>query len=272
MLAEQFDAFLLDLDGVVYIGNAPLPHTVEVLKRLRNLGKLVRFLTNDPGPSRKQLVVRLQKMGIEAREEEAITAGWATALYLTQHQIGSAYVVGSSGLCTELEEAGIHVTNEEEDRPEAVVIGCDDSITYRDIRQATRLIHRGAAFIATSADLWFPTLHGPMPAVGTVVEAIRVACNKQPLIVGKPYPTMFQEALLSCGNIQRVVMIGDTPTSDILGAHQVGIPALLVVRGPAPQFSNIDDLCSPDACISDLSGLFDPQITIRPREPLIFPN
>ena len=47
MIAERFDAFLFDLDGVVYLGDELLPGSEEALARLREAGKEVRFLTND---------------------------------------------------------------------------------------------------------------------------------------------------------------------------------------------------------------------------------
>ncbi len=75
VLAEQFDAFLLDLDGVVYIGAELLPGAAEALGRLRGAGKTIRFLTNDPRPTRRELAEKLTGLGIEARVGEIITCG-----------------------------------------------------------------------------------------------------------------------------------------------------------------------------------------------------
>src|SRR5690606_27764275 len=73
-----------------------------------------------------------------------------------------------------------------------------------------------------------PTPEGPLPAVGAMVEAIRVSTEKRPIIVGKPYPYMFKKALEDFSQSSRIVMVGDNPYTDVLGAHQVGIPAILV--------------------------------------------
>ena len=73
MLADLFDAFLLDLDGVVYLGNEPLPRARKSLERLRETGKVLRFLTNDPRPTWDEVARRLSGMGVQTRAEAART-------------------------------------------------------------------------------------------------------------------------------------------------------------------------------------------------------
>ena len=105
-IVERFESFLLDLDGVVYVGDEPMPNAVESLVRLREAGKRLRFLTNNPRLTRLQVSRRLANMGVEAREEEVVTSGWATAHYLREEGISSAYVLGSRGLIAEVLGAG----------------------------------------------------------------------------------------------------------------------------------------------------------------------
>ena len=230
MLAEQFDAFLLDLDGVVYIGAELLPGAAEALGRLRAAGKAIRFLTNDPRPTRIELAERLAGLGVEARADEVITCGWATAEFLRREGMRSVFVVGSAGLRAELEQAGIAVVDRE--RPEAVVVGADEHLGYLDILRASRLIHQGARFVAVNVDGAFPIPGGLAPATGAVVSAVQAATGRRPVVVGKPYLPMFELALASLPDRERVVMVGDNPESDILGAHQAGIPAILVADEP----------------------------------------
>ena len=79
MLVDQFDVFLLDLDGVVYVGDTLLSGVTEALASLRSRGRVVRFVTNDPRPSRKDVVHRLGRLGVRATVEEIVSSGWATA-------------------------------------------------------------------------------------------------------------------------------------------------------------------------------------------------
>ncbi|MBV9230146.1 MAG: HAD-IIA family hydrolase [Chloroflexi bacterium] len=260
MFLEQYDIFLMDLDGVVFLGEHPLPAAAPSLHQLRSMGKTLRFLTNDPRPTREQVLDRLKHMGIEAQLQEIVTSGWATATFLAQNHLHSAYLVGSVNLGHELHKAGITLV--ERGRPQAVVIGCDEQIAYRHLQQATTLITQGARFIATNADAWFPTPDGLSPATGAIVEAIRVASGRRPLIIGKPFPAMFATALQGLASNQRVVMVGDNPSTDILGAHQLGMTAILVSQ-TLPHFPTRHDFRTPDAVIPDLSHLFDPLFSLR---------
>jgi HAD superfamily hydrolase (TIGR01450 family) len=273
MLVERYDVFLLDLDGVVYIGEQPLPGAVEALARLRRSGKTVRFLTNDPRPTRAELVERLADMGIAARVGDMVTAGWATADWLRRYELSPAYAVGSPGLVAELRAAGINVVEEGVQAgvaPAVVVVGCDERVTYRHLQAAATYILRGARFVATNADGSFPAPQGRLPATGALVAAIETATGQRPLIIGKPGPTMFAVAQQGLAPGLRTVMVGDSPATDILGAHQVGLPALLVAREPV-SFPSPRDPRAPDALIPDLIGLFDPHLLLRARSPATFP-
>ncbi len=260
MLADRYDAFLFDLDGVVYLGERVLPGAAEALKRLRSMGKAIRFLTNDPRPTRAQVVARLDAMGVEARQREVVTSGWATAAYLRRNQIPSAYVIGSSALVGELVRAGIDVV--EQGKPAAVVVGCDEHVSYQELRQGTAFIAGGARFIATNADGAFPTESGPCPATGAIVAAIKAATTRRPTIIGNPYPWMFMAALQGMTNTGRIAMVGDNPAIDILGAHQLGLAGILVAQEPV-RFPSAQDFRGPDALIPDLSGLFAAGVDVR---------
>src|SRR5919202_4539725 len=249
MLADRFDAFLLDLDGVVYLGDEPLPGAKEALVRLRQAGRAIRFLTNDPRPIRAQVSRRLAGIGIEAHAEEVVTSGWATASYLLQNDIESTYVIGSRGLASEIGVVGVEVV----DRGpcEAVVVGSDEHVSYSHIRQASRYIFEGARFVATNADGSFPSPKGPLPGTGAIVEAVRVTTDKRPVVVGKPFSPMFDIALEDLGtDRERTVMVGDTPDTDIAGANHVGISGVLVSREDA-QGASDEDGSSADAVIQD---------------------
>lgn len=251
MIAEQFDIILLDLDGVVYVGDTLLPGADRAHRRLRERGKTLRFLTNDPRPTRDEVVARLERHGIEARVQEVVTCGWATAVYLHEAGLESAYVVGSEGLCRELERAGLRLTN---DGADAVVVGCDKRVSYPHIKRASRLIRKGAQFIATNEDPTFPTPNGPAPATGTIVAAVRTAADETPHVVGKPHPDMF-EAALNDRDPSAAVMVGDRLATDILGARQMGIAALLLRRDNGRPLDH-ETVATPDRVISSLTDLF----------------
>ena len=277
-LTEKFDAFLFDLDGVVNVGDQPLPGSVEALGRLRAMGKAVRFLTNDFRFAGVELARRLNRMGIEATPEEVVSCGWATAQLLRQEGVRSAYVVGSPSLARELQDAAI--ANDAEGVPEAVVVGADDHVGYPHILRASRFILAGARFVATNADGSFPTPDGPAPGTGAIVRAVEAVTGKRPQIVGKPYPLMFRLALSTLAPNTRAVMVGDNPATDILGAHQVGLTAILVSRGATPgppahgdpsAGPTARDFRTPDAVIGTLLDLFRTGVPLRRWVPPPYP-
>ncbi|WP_077319511.1 HAD-IIA family hydrolase [Virgibacillus proomii] len=260
-VADEFDVFLFDLDGVIYIGSEPLYGAMESLKQLRKAKKGIRFLTNDPCTTREKTVRKLTSLGIEASEKEVITSSWLTAQYLESENIKSALVLGDENLKWECKQVDIYTETQTD--VEAVVIGWNNDLSFYDIQKAAGLIHRGAKFVATNPDRTFPTPNGPLPAVGAIVEAIRVSTDKRPFIVGKPYPYMFKKALEDFDVSLKAVMVGDNPYTDILGAHQAGIPAILVSNQHVKAFPSAKDFRNPDATISNLKDLFDSSIAMK---------
>lgn len=271
MLVDQFDAFFFDLDGVIYVGRHVLPHVVPSLERLRQLGKSLRFLTNNPCPTREGLISRLNSMGIEAHKEEMFTATWATCLYLRQQGIRKVYAIGSPDMLLEMAEVGISETR---DDPEAVVVGCEIAIDYEQLQLATRFLRKGVRFVAGMVDAWFPDEGGPSPATGALVAALETSSERYPVIIGKPAPTMFQEARETLPHIEpsRFVMIGDNPMSDILGAHRADMTALMIsqLQAPTRLYPGERDLRQPDGYIPDLAALFDERYTVRNWEPVSY--
>ncbi len=252
MIAEQFGAFLLDLDGVVYLGDEALPEAVESVNRLYEMDKNLRFLTNDPRPKRQTIARNLQELGIDALEDEIVTSGWATAHYLAQQNVATAAVVGSEGLQTELHEESIEITD---DNPEAMVVGADEETSYLDIQRATRHIDRGATFVGTNPDGSFPTPDGPAPGAGAIVRAVEAAAGTEPTVVGKPESLMFEMALDGVPDDSQAVVVGDNPATDVLGAHRAGLTGILVAEDD-PTASSARDFQQPDMTISTLADLF----------------
>jgi Predicted sugar phosphatases of the HAD superfamily len=78
VIADLFDCFFFDLDGVLYVGGETTPGAAESLDTLRSMGKAIRFLTNNP-TTRVRIADRLRGHGIAAEMDEIVTAGSATA-------------------------------------------------------------------------------------------------------------------------------------------------------------------------------------------------
>ncbi|WP_225333103.1 HAD-IIA family hydrolase [Halomicrobium urmianum] len=256
MLADRYESFLVDLDGVVHLGDDPVPGAAASVRELRDRGKRVRFVTNNSRSDREALADHLGGFGIDADPEDVVSAGWATAEYASERGVESAYVVGGPGLVGMLESAGIAVRGDDVDVREtevdAVVVGHDEAVTYDDLERATRLIyHGGADLITANADGWYPTEGGVSPGTGAIVAAIEAATETEATVVGKPEPHLFEMAL--AGLPEAAVMIGDNPRSDVVGATRAGVDAVLVGDERSVEADGIE----PVATVDDLTDLFE---------------
>src|SRR6476659_11463951 len=125
MIADRYDAFLVDLDGVLYRGAEPIDGAAETLATLRSFGKGLAFLTNNSSRTPEAIAAHLTGMGIRAAPEEVETSALATATLLHGRGVASAYVLGEEGLRTALVAAGLTVVDTNAANVEAVVVGWD---------------------------------------------------------------------------------------------------------------------------------------------------
>src|SRR4051794_7435843 len=115
-LADDFDGFLVDLDGVVWIGREPVPGSVGALRELLAAGKRLVFVTNNPGRLPAAYAERLRGLGIEVGEEQVVTAGIAVARLAAEAAgpDGAAFVIGADALQEMVAAAGARLLGAED--------------------------------------------------------------------------------------------------------------------------------------------------------------
>lgn len=239
---------IFDLDGVIYRGRQPVPGAVALVAALRERGLLIRFATNNSMATRAMYVPRLVEMGIPAELDEIVTSTSATIDHLKGHlpQVHTVMTVGAPGMLEELQAAGFAATAaadavdaDYDGGPlsvsyDAVVAGLDPSFDFRRMAAATTAIRSGARFIATNADLRYPTPSGFLPGAGSIVAALQAAGGQEPLVIGKPEPGIFTAILERAGvEASDAVAIGDNPDADVVAAHRAAIDSILVLTGVA---------------------------------------
>jgi 4-nitrophenyl phosphatase len=239
---------IFDLDGVVYRGDEPVRGAAELIAALRQRDISVRFATNNSMATRREYVERLAGHGIGSAVEEVVTSTSATIDHLRAHEPGMKHLlaVGAPGMVEELRSAGFAAIHAREaagpdwygeplaKRYDAVIAGLDPAVDYRVVGIAATAIRQGARFIATNADLRYPTPRGFVPGAGSIVAALRATSGVEPLVIGKPQPAMFQAILEAAGvPPASALVIGDNPESDIAAARRAGIPSVLVLTGVA---------------------------------------
>jgi NagD protein len=224
------ESWLMDMDGVLVHEAEALPGADRYLARLKELELPFLLLTNNSIYTRRDLAARLHASGLEVPEESIWTSASATARFLeTQRPNGTAFVVGESGISTQLYQAGYTLTDND---PDYVVLGETRTYSFERITQAIRLIAGGARFIATNPDPTGPSPSGPLPATGSVAALITRATGVEPYFVGKPNPLMMRSALNALeAHSETTAMIGDRMDTDIVAGLEAGMQTILVLSG-----------------------------------------
>lgn len=239
---------IFDLDGVVYRGREPIEGAAALTSLLRRSGVLVRFATNNSMATRATYVQRLAGMGIETDLDEIVTSTSATIDHLRAHlpEVRRVMAVGAEGMLDELRAAGFDATAAGDAVEagydggplpvsyDAVIAGLDPAFDYRRLAAATSALRSEARFLATNADLLYPTSAGFLPGAGSMIAALRAASGVEPLVIGKPEPGIFRAIIERAGvEPAQALAIGDNPDSDMVAAHRAGIASILVLTGVA---------------------------------------
>ncbi len=254
----DYDGYLLDVDGVIWINGKEIPGSVETVNRLHDMGKAIVFLTNNSTKSRDEYVKALRDVGISwVGRNDIVSSAYVAARYLSG-LAERCYVIGEAGLVGELRLAGLEVLDESSawsSGADAVVVGMDRNFNYMKLWTAMKLILEGSLYVATNTDRSFPTERGLAPGAGTMVAAVSAGAGTEPIVVGKPSEHIFREALRSVGD-GKVLMIGDRAETDILGATKIGIDSAFVLSG-AGKTEDLRALgLEPKYVAEDLKSLF----------------
>ncbi|MFI5261869.1 MAG: HAD-IIA family hydrolase [Candidatus Limnocylindrales bacterium] len=258
---------LVDLDGVVYRGDVPVPGVPALLRHRVAAGDTVVYVTNNSRWHRRAYVARLRGMDAPVSDAAIVTAARATALALVEAAAptaGPVMVFGGPGLAQEVRDVGLRTVAPSPHglaaRPDVVVVGVDFALTYERLSIAAEAVRRGARFVATNRDPIFPTPDGLAAGAGSIVAALVVAAGREPdLVVGKPEPGLFLEAAHMAGiPADQAVVIGDGLLTDIAAARRVGARSVLVLTGvttPAQADLVTDGPLAPTAIAADAAGL-----------------
>jgi HAD superfamily hydrolase (TIGR01450 family) len=244
---------LLDQDGTLYRGNRPLPGAVQFVKRLRESGIQPLFLSNNTSRPLAQTMKNLSDFGFEVKEHEVRDAGWATRAFLKREKLQRIALFAQPAVVEDFCAEGFAIDFEQ---PDAVVLAYDTTFTFDKLVIAHKLISQGVRFIATHPDRLCPTESGFVPDIGSMIDALRSAGSPEPLVIGKPSPTMVLPILREwqC-DPKECLMVGDRLYTDIRMAEENGLRSLLVLTGEADRASLNESPWKPTAVVDSLSDL-----------------
>jgi HAD superfamily hydrolase (TIGR01450 family) len=257
-LADRFDGFLVDLDGVVWIGRELVPRAVEGLRELIDGGKEIVFITNNSVRQPAAYAGYLREAGIPVDDRRVVTAGTSTAQLAVERvgAGGTAFVIGAPGFKETVDGAGLVLLDGEKARSaDAVVVSGHREFDYAELLTATFALRAGASLFGTSRDPTLPMPGGAWPGTGATLAAVETASGKTAEIGGKPEAHLFEQARALIPGAERVAMVGDRIASDIEGGRRAGLTTILVLSGASSQEDAAQADPPPDHVIDDLSGL-----------------
>ncbi len=266
---NNISTLIIDMDGVLWHGDQPIPGLVEFFQVLRE--RQIRFIlaTNNASQTAEQYVNKLARMGVTVDSGEILTSAMATALYLAQRADPSStrvFVIGEKGATEPLLKQGFTLTGiYEVDKPgetgpkvgaDYVVCGMDKELTWHKLATAALNINNGAIFIGTNPDTSLPTELGFTHGNGAIIAALQAATGVAPIIIGKPEPLMYQQAISILGvDPSETMAIGDRLETDILGAVRANMRSLMVLTGVSSEEDLKTSDYQPDWVMADIRAV-----------------
>jgi HAD superfamily hydrolase (TIGR01450 family) len=264
-LVDGYDALLLDLDGVVYVGPRAVTHAIDSISAARARGAVAAYVTNNAARPPSVVVEHLRALGLEVAEHDVVTSAQAGAREVASRVAAGSRVlaVGGPGVALALRARGLEPVSLAAERPVAVLMGYGPDVSWRELAQASYAVGAGALFVATNTDLSIPTDEGIAPGNGTLVAAVSSATGREPIVAGKPFAPLMRESVERVG-ARAALVVGDRLDTDIEAGHVSGLPSLLVLTGVTDVVSLLraEPHRRPTYLAADLRGLLAPAASL----------
>jgi HAD superfamily hydrolase (TIGR01458 family) len=248
-------AILLDVDGVFHVSGEPIPGGSQAVRRLREAGHRLRFITNNTTRSRAQLADELRAMGLEVDDEEVQTTPRAAARALAGKRV---LALTMQAILPDLD--GIDLVGED---AEAVLLGGADEtpetnlvFSFMNLARAFQELEAGADLYSLHKNRWWQTKHGPLLDAGAFVAGLEYAAETEAIVLGKPSTAYFEAALAAVdADAHMTWMVGDDIEADIAGAQRHGMKTVLVRTGKFRPDAVERGSVRPDGIVSSIAQL-----------------
>src|SRR5215212_955685 len=231
-----YKGYVFDLDGTIYLGDELLLGAKRLILKLRELGKRVVFLSNNPTKDPKMYAEKLGELGLKTPASEIVNTVVTMTEWLLRNQPdATVFPISEEPLKNSLGEAGIRISEDPEEI-DIVIASYDRGFDYRKLQIAFDAIwyYERAMLVTTNPDRYCPFPGGRgEPDAGAIVAAIE-ACTGAicEVNVGKPDPLMLEAAMELLGlEAGDCVMVGDRLYTDIRMARAAGMASALVMTG-----------------------------------------
>jgi HAD superfamily hydrolase (TIGR01458 family) len=222
------DGLLIDLDGVLYVEDDPVPGAAEAIAELRARSLPLRFVTNTTSRSKRRILERLERLGFDVPPGDLVTpAALARERCLEQGHERVALVMNE-----EVKEDFEGLTEADADVGAVIMGDMGEAFGFEILNHAFRQVMDGAELIALQKNRFWMTPDGLSLDAGPFVAAIEYATGREALVVGKPSAAFFELVLGDMGvDPGAAAMVGDDVETDVGGALGAGLAGILVRTG-----------------------------------------
>jgi HAD superfamily hydrolase (TIGR01458 family) len=243
---------LLDIDGVLHVGEEPLAGAREAVAELRGLATGLRLVTNTTSRSRREIVQQLRRHGFEVQTSEVLTPAALAVGLCRRRGYRAVSLLVSDSLREDLEELEDTPAGEPVD---AVILGdLGEGFTAAVLNEAFRRLLDGAELIALQHNRYWRRADGLVLDVGAYAAALEYASGREATVVGKPAAEFFAAALADIG-VERALMVGDDVEADVGGALAAGLPAVLVRTGKFREDALASSGVEPSAVVDSIADV-----------------
>ena len=251
---KAIKGLLIDLDGVLYVGDKAIAGALETLEECDRLGLPVRFVTNTTTRTAGEVVEKLQGLGFTVSPGEIFSAVSATVDALRREKDGNPTVelVVRESILPEFE-----TFPRDDEKPDFVVVGdIGAAWSYPLMNRVFRQLMTGAELLSMHKNKFFQTHDGLSLDIGAFVEGLEFVTGKTARIIGKPSREFFEAGLRSLGlAAHEVAMVGDDIDSDVGGAQSAGLQGILVQTGKYRQEIANQSEIQPELVLSSIAEL-----------------
>ena len=256
-LLDRYDAFCFDGYGTLYNrGSFVYDGAQDWYTMLRPAGKQLRLITNAASDVDAVLAADAAKRGFAFSEAETISSGSLLkdlcvelrSRSVNRRDVREVYYIGRETGKNVLAECGIKAVAPAAEPVEPIVAISSAKDTPETYEQAVKILRRpGAMLLVLNSDAWAPKIPGDdgetvrEPVSGALCERLRrdSVCVANPAgcetyYLGKPFSAIWEKVKCSLPAGARVLMVGDTLGTDVLGARIAGFDSALVVGRNVP--------------------------------------
>lgn len=230
---SNYDAFIFDLDGTIYLDDEIIPAADETINHLSDKKKKIIFISNKTTGTIKNYHRFLSSKGLNIKVNQIINSTLVLSNYLKEKHSGETfYAVGEKSFVNEIEEAGLRFSNEP-DKIKILIVTLDRTLNYKKLEIAAKALENGARFYAANIDDTCPVKSGEVLDAGSTISALEKRTHKKlELHFGKPSNFMIDEIKKHINfDLEKSLLIGDRLETDILMGNIIGIDTALVKSG-----------------------------------------